>query len=78
MNDKESCCPRMSPKFLFIKHFKFQSIISSCSNDIFQLPPVLQTGQNLGTYTFKAFSRLHMNTATDQISDKGILSLYTF
>ena len=36
----------------------------------------LQMGENLGTYTFEAFSRLHMNTATDQISDRGILSLY--
>ena len=35
MNEKENCCPRMFPKLFFIKHFKFQSVTSSFSNDIF-------------------------------------------
>ena len=35
VNEKENCCPRMFPKLFFIKHFKFQSITSSFSNDLF-------------------------------------------
>ena len=45
---------------------------------IFFSSVLVQIGWNLGIYPFNACSRLLMNIFTGQISDRRVLSLYTF
>ena len=67
MNEKENCCPRMFPKLFFIKHFKFQSITSSFSNDIFNYLMVYR------------WDRTWEHTLLRYLAgDRGILSLIYF